>query len=165
MWAKLENNMIRVYPQLPNKYVSGDLNVAGGFDKLTDEIHRQEGFFPLVEPAHGENEKLGVLFFDEENQVFTYPVIPLSEYEIAMRGWEAPEYSKRIIAPSDLIDQYPSVAIWFQLNGLPMFLSEDTTQARLYMNEIKPQHQELFDLLYQAGEIQIESRPEEEGFN
>lgn len=165
MWARiLEDNKIKVYPQLPNKYVEGGMNVAGGFANLPAEIHRQAGFYPIVEPELGENERLAEMYFDEQNEVFTYHVYQLSAYEIAMREWEAPEYSKRIVASSDLIDMYPSVAIWFQLNGLPMILNEDGTQVRLYLNEIKPQHQELFNILTQAGEIQLENRPEEEDY-
>ncbi len=162
MWAKTINEKIKVFTTLPNKYVSGNLNVAGGFDKLTDEIHRQEGFYPLIEPTYNpETEHLGALYFDDVNQVFTYDLVTYTAYEIAMRSWPETDYALRINAPSDLIDTYPSIAIWFQLNGLPIILSEDTLSVELYLNVIKPQHQELFNLLVQAGEITIDNRPEE----
>jgi hypothetical protein len=164
MYAKQENTGIKVYGKLPNRYKSETMNVVGGFDKLPDAVHQQEGFYPLVQPTLGENEKLGSLYFDEENQVFTYQVESLSEYEIAMKDWDEPSYLIRVTAPSALLDQYPSIAVWFQLNDLPIKLSEDGSTIELFMNVIKPQHQGLFDALIQAGEIQIENRPEEEDY-
>lgn len=165
MWAKIINEKIKVFVTLPNKYVSEMMNVAGGFDKLPGDIHRQEGFYPLIEPTYNnDTERLGTLYYDDQNQVFTYEVKTCSGYDIAMRSWHEQDFLLRINAPSDLLDTYPSIAIWFQLNGLPIILSDDTASVQLYFNEIKPQHQELFDLLLQAGEIQIENRPEPEDY-
>lgn len=161
MYAKIENSLIQVYSSLPSKYVSNNLNVIGGFDKLPDEVHRQEGFYPLVTPAITETQKLGDLYFDEENEQFTYNVIDLSAYEIAMKGWGRPEYAIKITAPAGLIDQYPAIAIWMQINNLPIDLAPDGENIILYMNVIKQQHQALFDSLILDGIITREDRPEE----
>lgn len=161
MYAKIENGLVKVYVNIPNKYVSEDLNVAGGFDKLTPEIHMAQGFYPLVEPEYNRGvEKLVNLHFDEDNQIFTYNKQPLTAYEIAMIDWAHPEYEIRITAPAGLIDQYPSIALWMQLNNLPMNLSVDGENIILYMNEIKPQHQQLFNSLFLNHTITKEQKPE-----
>jgi len=160
MHVRIENEQIKIYPSLPNRYRSESLNVAGGFALLPESVHKAEGFYPLVTPAFNEaSQKLGDLYFDATNEIFTQEVIGLSEYEIAIQDWGDENYSIKITASSDLIDMYPSVAIWMQLNGLPVIMSDDSTQVYLFMNEIKPQHQELFDLLLASGDIIIENRP------
>ena len=76
MKARIENNTIRIYSRLPSKYVNETMNIAGGFDLLPTEIHEQEGFFDVVTPAFDPKlQWLGGIFFDEENRVFTYPLV------------------------------------------------------------------------------------------
>jgi hypothetical protein len=160
MYARDHNGLIKKYARLPNKLVEPGVNIVGGFDKLPESIHRQYGFYPLVQPQVGGNERLGELYFDEENEVFTYPVEQLSEYELAMKDWLYPEYSLRVTTSALMIDSYPSVAVWLQISRLPIIMSEDQQQITFYANEIKPQHQGLFDSLINTGGLVVEYRPE-----
>ena len=82
MKARIENNKIRIYSRLPSKYVTDTMNVAGGFDLLPAWIHEQEGFFDVVTPAFDAKfQKLGDIYFDQENRVFTYTLVDL-EYDL-----------------------------------------------------------------------------------
>lgn len=76
MKAKNENGQIKLYATLPSKYKSDTLNVAGGFDKMSDKVHKAEGFFDLVIPDPSTYDTklktLGEIYFDSVNNVFTY---------------------------------------------------------------------------------------------
>jgi len=66
---------IYVFNDIPNSFVSPNYNAGqrtDGYHLLSNEIHKQDGFFDLITPEILENEKLGEIYFDEENQVFTY---------------------------------------------------------------------------------------------
>ena len=80
-----------------------------------------------------------------------------SAYEIAMRSWHRPEYSKRIIAPAQLINDYPEIGLHMLVNKLPIEPSDDGESVFLYMNIIRPEHQSLVDSL--NGIIVVEDRP------
>jgi len=83
MKARIENNAIRVYSKLPSKYTSTTLNVVGGFDQLPAEIHQQEGFFDLVTPAiNNETQRLGQIYFNSQEAIFTYAVEEKSQEQI-----------------------------------------------------------------------------------
>jgi hypothetical protein len=70
MKAKIINQKIKI--GLPKYYK----HWAGGFDSLSDEIHEQEGFFPIVSPTFDSTtQQLGSIYFDEGQKIFTYPVI------------------------------------------------------------------------------------------
>lgn len=158
MYAKNENGIITVYSALPSRYVSENMNVAGGFHLLDAATHQVEGFYPVVMVEYDpDTERLGPMYFDEQNGVFTYNIEDIPDLEIALRGWHHPEYCKRIIAPSSLIDDYPNIAIWMQLNQLPIVLSDDTSVCYLYMNTVRAQHQALADSL--QGMLTIENIP------
>ncbi len=75
-WAKYFNEEIVIWrDKLPSKWKSKTLNIASGFYKLSDEKHESEGVFKVVMPEYDEeNQELGNIFFDEENNYFTYPV-------------------------------------------------------------------------------------------
>ena len=82
MKARLENNKIVVYGYLPSEYSSETLNIMGGFEKLSNTIHKQEGFFDYVVPTITEYQKLGEVFFDNVSKVFTFPIIDFTQLEI-----------------------------------------------------------------------------------
>jgi hypothetical protein len=114
-----------------------------------------EGFYDVIEPLFNPiTQKLGDIYFDEEYEVFTYPVINKTqteiEYETAIAGWHYPDYAKRIIAPAALVDQYPSIGVHMWINKLPIETSADGSVLYLYMKIIRPEHQVLVDSL---GEI------------
>lgn len=70
--------------------------------------------------------------------------------------WKYPSYSKRIVAPADMIMDDIGIKFfgWFQLQGLPVVL--ETTNAHLYCNVILPQHQAIVDSM--TG-ITVETNP------
>ena len=76
MKARLENNEIRIYGDLPSKYKSDTLNVAGGFNELPDEIHESEGFFPVIITGYDSLLfRLGELYFDPDERVYKYALV------------------------------------------------------------------------------------------
>ena len=58
-------------------------------------------------------------------------------------GWHRPEFAKRIIAPVQLVMQYPAVETWFRINDLPIIRIEGLLYC--YCNLILPTHQQLVD--------------------
>jgi hypothetical protein len=69
MKAKIIDGVISIGP-VPSNYKN-----YVGFDKMSDELHTSEGFYPVVSPHYNpEYQELGELYFDEENEVFTYKV-------------------------------------------------------------------------------------------
>ena len=77
--------------------------------------------------------------------------------QLLLNGWHHPQFAKRIIAPVDLVMQYPQVETWFRINDLPI-VREDTT-LYCYCNLILPAHQQLVDAL--QGVVTIKDRPTE----
>ena len=70
MKARIENGIIKLYGQLPKDFENIlNFRIAG------DEVHRQHGFYDVVEPVYNpETQERGVIFFDDVSQIFTYPV-------------------------------------------------------------------------------------------
>ena len=62
---------IKVYNPLPNSWKG----VMGNFSKLSDEEIKAYGFYDVVVPEYNRNsEKLSDIFWDADNEVFTYTV-------------------------------------------------------------------------------------------
>lgn len=102
--------------------------------------------------------------YDPETEKLTgtwgnWQVVPLTDYELALRDWKYPEWAKRIIAPLELAldDTGAKIAIWFQLNGFPIEKIDDST-VHLYCNVILPQHQTIVDGFGEL--VTIEDRPQ-----
>lgn len=71
MKAKDYNGTIKVYNQVPKSYG----NIVGGFDLLSDSELQGHGFYDVVTPTFDNRIKeLGDIYFDSENNYFTYPV-------------------------------------------------------------------------------------------
>lgn len=64
----------------PNKFW-GELRVVGGYKNRTD-LHQSDGWAIVVNPAIGENQVRGELYYKEDEGVFTYPVIDLTDAQI-----------------------------------------------------------------------------------
>ena len=65
------NSEIKVYNKLPNAWGP----VMGNFSKLSDEEIESYGFYDIVIPTYNsKSEKLSDIFWDEDNQVYTYTV-------------------------------------------------------------------------------------------
>lgn len=163
MYAKQTESGIKVFGKLPSKYNSETINIIGGFHKLSDEIHRQEGFYPYypASPFNSDTHKVGPIVWDEPNTMFVQTVVEKTELEIALESWHHPSYVKRIIAPASLLDTYPNIGVWMQINNLPIEIieQEDGVKVVLYMNIIRPEHQALADSL--VGVVTIEDIPTE----
>tara|TARA_R110000868_G_scaffold120421_4_gene319558 strand:- start:4025 stop:4657 length:633 start_codon:yes stop_codon:yes gene_type:complete len=82
MKAKLKNNKIILYEYLPSEYSSENLNILGGFEKLDTSIHEQEGFFDYYIPFITKYQRLGEVYFDKINKIFTFPIIDFNQFEI-----------------------------------------------------------------------------------
>jgi hypothetical protein len=73
MKARLTGGIIKI--GLPSIFSGITGTYPGGFQLQSDEIHRTEGFFDVVTPEYDPViQRLGEIYFDELNQVFTYPV-------------------------------------------------------------------------------------------
>ena len=109
-----------------------------------------------VIPELNENEYLIDKGFtvDLENKryVKVWEVKVKTPEELRLEEWGEVNYSLRIVAPKQLVFQYPAIEIWFRLNGLP--IRTDGDNILLYCNEIMPEHQALVDAL--EGVITIE---------
>lgn len=75
MKARNEEGTIKFYLEIPGKYRSETINIAGGFHKLPTVIHEQEGFYDVITPEIDyEIHELGAIYFDSDAKVFKYPV-------------------------------------------------------------------------------------------
>jgi hypothetical protein len=75
--------------------------------------------------------------------------------QLLMGGWHHPQFAKRIIAPVELVMQYPQIETWFRINDLPI-VRQDTTLF-CYCNVILETHNQLVDAL--QGIVSIENIP------
>jgi hypothetical protein len=74
---KEDNGQIRIYGNPPSKWKGVTGNYAGGFHLIDEETLKEEGFFEVVTPEYNRNiEVLSEIYFDEENQIYTYDVLP-----------------------------------------------------------------------------------------
>ena len=64
------NGNIKVYKNLPKSYGS----VIGGFDLLSDSELAEQGFYNVIVPSYNKAQELGDIYFDSDNNQFTYPV-------------------------------------------------------------------------------------------
>jgi hypothetical protein len=72
MKAREENNEIKIYHRMPRSW-DGVNYYAGDFHLQSDDVHKEEGFYPVVRPEFDPDiEKLGDIYFDTDK--FTYPV-------------------------------------------------------------------------------------------
>ena len=98
---------------------------------------------------------------DVEAKTYTqvWSITPKTPYEIAMEGWQHPEYAKRIVAPMELIMNDIGIKMygWFQINGFPVVNKQPL--VHLYCNVILAAHKDVIDSL--QGYITIEDRPTE----
>ena len=98
------NGQIKVYSQLPKTW-KNHLN----FRQASVELQQQEGFFDVVVPEfNSEVQYLGEIYFDQTNQVFTYPV--------ANRVFDLEELrNERLEHFSHVVDEFAVLIIRCQL--------------------------------------------------
>ena len=65
------NGEIKIYSKLPKSWG----NIIGGFNTISDEEAKEYGFYDVVSPDYDNAVKiLGDIYFNEDNEVFTYSV-------------------------------------------------------------------------------------------
>jgi hypothetical protein len=68
------NGQIKIYSTLPKSW-NGNKHYFGGFNNLSDAELKSEGFYDVVVPEYNNNvQKLSSIYFDSNNEVFTYGV-------------------------------------------------------------------------------------------
>ena len=71
MYAIDINGAIKTYNNLPKSWGK----IIGGFNTLLDEEVEEYGFYNVVTPDYNSSiQKLGNIYFDSDNEVFTYSV-------------------------------------------------------------------------------------------
>ena len=75
MKAKLIDGNIITYKHLPKTYTKSDGSVVLNFHTSTTEELEAEGFYDLVKPVYNQlTQDRGGLQWDEENNIFTFPI-------------------------------------------------------------------------------------------
>ncbi len=73
MKARIEDEKIKQYPVLPTVWKN-----YMNFRAASTELLESEGFFDVVVPdSDPRTERLGQIFFDNENRYFTFPIEPI----------------------------------------------------------------------------------------
>lgn len=100
-----------------------------------------------------------IIIYDNNNTLF-WKYINIkdridNEYDPNENGWAYPSFSKRIVAPIQLIMDDIGIKMygWFNLNELPVMKVSESV-VHLYCNIILPEHQAIIDNLH--GVISIE---------
>ena len=91
MIANEINGKIRIFNKIP-KVFELKPNVFN-YDKLDAEVHYADGFRELVTPTLEVNQYLTTLYFDSENDIYTYEVEAYSDEDIRLQENES-EYLK-----------------------------------------------------------------------
>ncbi len=112
MIANNINGKIRVFNSMP-KVFELKPNVFN-YDKLDAEVHYADGFRELVKPTIEENQYLSNLYFDNDNDYFTYEVITLSEEEISEKR-QNEELSRYQIRQSRGLQRYLNLCAEFRI--------------------------------------------------
>lgn len=76
MKARIKNNRIILYNNLPRKFQGVNGTTLGGYNKLPNSIHEADGFFDVIVPEYDNIlQYLSEIYFNEENKYFTYDII------------------------------------------------------------------------------------------
>ena len=67
---QLDNGTIKTFNSVPKSFGK----IIGGFNTLSDSELEAYGFYNIVKPSTTESQELGVIEWDADNSVFTYPV-------------------------------------------------------------------------------------------
>ena len=91
MIANTINGTIKTFSKIP-KVFELKPNVFN-YDKLDTDVHYADGFRELVKPTLEANQYLTTLYFDTENDIYTYEVATYSDEDIILQENES-EYLK-----------------------------------------------------------------------
>lgn len=76
-----------------------------------------------------------------------YEVPPKSELELRLEEWQHTNFLKKIVAPAELIEEYPQIVAWALCNPDKLLIEVRDTEAHVYYNELKDNHLELVQTL------------------
>ena len=99
------NGEIKVYNPLPNSWKG----VMGNFSKLSDEEIKSYGFYDVVTPDYNSRtQELSNIFWDENNEVFTYTVndIEFSQTVEELKEMQINDLKKRLNLKLEETDWY-----------------------------------------------------------
>lgn len=147
MKARNENGKIVIYESLPTIMINGVIGTTlGGYEKLSDEIHKMDGFYEVIIPHYNELlQYLGNIYFNEELEYFTYPVL---NKNLSIEN----EKIKKIQELKKLAFEKFSITDWYYIrnirNGAPIpseiVLESDSLYQRI--NEIEIEINNLNDM-------------------
>jgi hypothetical protein len=132
--------------------------IEGDLYGVNEDTHVAKAIVSILQNGKV-NEKSIILYEENENLIWKFlNVLSQNEYDYISDEWGYTNFSKRIVAPVELIMTDVGIKIygWFTLNNLPVRKINDTT-VHLYCNVILPEHQAVVDSL--QGQITIEDRP------
>ena len=75
------NNLSRIYEFYPSRYVHNGVTIDG-YNLLDEATHISHGWRNIVSPNITEFQRLGIIFYDNVNEIITYPVINFTQEEI-----------------------------------------------------------------------------------
>lgn len=82
MKARQENGKIKIYHTMPRSW-DGVNYYAGDFHLQSDDVHEEEGFYPVVRPQIDPDlEKLGFIYFDTDKFTYTVDALELDLEEV-----------------------------------------------------------------------------------
>lgn len=136
MKATIINGTIKI--GLPKIYQGGKATYIGDFHLQSDEIHREEGFYPVVVPNYDPDlQQPGEIYFDEEKEVFTYPVINLVidlETERLQKQAEFDEIIEREMTPALMFGVIEKLALG---EPIPQEMKDKITSLRDRERQVK----------------------------
>ena len=126
MIANTINGTIRIFNKIP-KVFSLKPNVFG-YDKLDASIHYDDGFRDLVKPTLEANQYLTTLYFDTDNDIYTYEVATYSDEEIAEQK-EQKEYNLYLQRQTEGLNLYLKYEAKWRLTYLDGVITKEEFNA------------------------------------
>lgn len=96
---KADNNLresvgsVMTRGKYPNVWQGTEKGMTGGYANRTD-LHKADGWRSVIYPTLGVNQRQGAIYFDADNDVFTYHVIDKTDEEIQQEQISASESVK-----------------------------------------------------------------------
>jgi hypothetical protein len=100
------NNLSRTFSQLPKSWPARPNLI--NYDKADASIHQEDGWREVIRPTVQANQKLGELYYDQENDVVTYAVLDKTPEEL--------EAERRAMVPFSITPTQGRIAL--KLMGL-----------------------------------------------
>lgn len=93
----------------------------------------------------------------------SYTVMPLSDYKIALRAWQYPEYALKLSVHGSVLFDSTGIAYraYLEDRGFPVEMQEDGSYS-IWLNDIEEVHQPFVTQLENNGLLTKTLRPEED---